>query len=46
MFKPKALTVPFVFNKLTEIAKVSGKDVRLPCFFFYLPSHAYQTLPC
>lgn len=28
MFKPKPLNVPYVFSKLTEIAKTSGKDVR------------------
>lgn len=27
LFKPKSLTVPFVFKKLTEIAKTSGKSV-------------------
>lgn len=27
LFKPKPLTVPNVFSKLTEIAKVSGKAV-------------------
>ena len=28
MFKPKPLTVPNVFAKLTEIAKISGNSVR------------------
>ena len=29
MFKPKPLTVPSVFQSLTDIAKVSGNSVRL-----------------
>lgn len=27
MFKPKPLTVPYVFSNLTDIAKVSGNSV-------------------
>lgn len=33
MFKPKPLTVPFVFSRLTDIANSSGKDVR--SFFLF-----------
>ena len=28
LWKPKPLTVPYVFNKLSEIAKISGASVR------------------
>lgn len=30
LWKPTPLTVPFVFNKVTEIAKTTGANVSLP----------------
>ncbi len=43
LFKPKPLTIPFVFSQLTEIAKTAGNAVRLN-IYDYKPFQWHQKL--